>query len=146
MDLNGIVALKGQSGLFRIISKMEYRIIVESLTDKRRMPYTDPFGITILDGLKFYGKYEDEDIMTVFKNIHDMEATHPIPETKADNNTYKQHFILVYPEYDEERLFVSDMKKIYLWYTILKDQINFDEINAADDSEESSEENTEAQN
>src|ERR1035438_9181457 len=123
MDLKNIVGLKGKSGLFKVISSETARVmIVESFEDKKRFPVTDMYGISQLDGTTVYTHDEDTSIklVDIFNNIKEIESQNPVPDPKADPKVLKEYFKLVAPDFDEERVYGSDIKKIISWYIILK--------------------------
>jgi uncharacterized protein DUF6852/uncharacterized protein DUF5606 len=127
MDLKGIVGIKGKSGLFKIISGDKARvIIVESFEDKKRFPATDPYGISQLDTVTVYANDGQINIVDIFQNMLDKESEHPVPDSKVDQKILKDYFKIVAPDYDEDKVYGSDIKKIVSWFHILKEKHYFD--------------------
>ena len=119
MDLKGILAISGHPGLYKLISQAKNSIIVESLTDKTRMPAYASTKISALDDIAIYTDEEEVPLKEVFKNILKKEKGKESISHKASNEEIKSYFEEVLPTYDKDRVYVSDMKKIINWYNIL---------------------------
>lgn len=119
MDLKGILAISGHPGLYKLISQAKNSIIVESLTDKTRMPAYASTKISALDDIAIYTDEEEVPLKEVFKNIFKKEKGKESISHKASNEEIKSYFEEVLPTYDKDRVYVSDMKKIINWYNIL---------------------------
>lgn len=119
MDLKGILAISGHPGLYKLISQAKNSIIVESLTEKTRMPAYASTKISALDDIAIYTDNEEVPLKEVFKSIFDKENGKEAISHKASNEEIKSYFEEVLPTYDKDRVYVSDMKKIINWYNIL---------------------------
>lgn len=119
--------------------------IVRNLADKTtRFISARLHNVTPLESIEVYTTGENVRLHEVFQKMKDNEATTPLADAKkADNNTIKAYFKGIFPEFDEERVYVSDMKKMLKWYDLLKenDLLNFDYLKQ---QEEAGEETTEA--
>lgn len=143
--LKGILAISGQPGLFKLIAESKNNIIVESLETGKRMPAYSTTKISALEDIAIYTDTEDISLKDVFKAIHDKEAGGKSISHKSSGNELKKYFGEVLPDYDRERVYVSDIKKVILWYNILhdKDLLDFSEDDTEgdetnDDNEEES--------
>ncbi|OFX42162.1 MAG: hypothetical protein A2046_10905 [Bacteroidetes bacterium GWA2_30_7] len=123
MDLKGILAISGHQGLFKLISQAKNSIIVESLIDKTRMPAYASTKISALDDIAIYTDEEEVPLKTVLKNMFEKEKGKQSISHKASNDEIKSYFEEILPNYDKDRVYVSDMKKIINWYNILH-QVN----------------------
>jgi len=119
MDLKGILSISGKPGLYKHISQTKNGIIVESLVDKKRMPAYASAKISALEDIAIYTENEDMPLVDVFKKIYESENGKEVLSSKASNDELKAYFGKVLPEYDKERVYVSDLKKIITWYNLL---------------------------
>jgi hypothetical protein len=131
MQYREIVAVTGLSGLFQLIASKQDGAIVRSLEDKStRFVSSRVHNFTPLESIEVFTTGENVNLAEVFKAMLDQEAKTALVGTKADNNAIKSYFKSVFPSFDEDRVYVSDMKKMVKWYTILKsnDLLKFDEV------------------
>ncbi len=127
--LKGILAVSGQGGLFKIVSQAKNSIIVESLIDGKRMPAYATSRISALEDISIFTEDGDVKLYDVFKNISEKEDGGQAISHKASSNDLKNYFEEILPDYDKDRVYVSDMKKVIQWYNLLqeKDVLNFSE-------------------
>lgn len=94
-------------------------------------------NFTPLESIEVFTTGENVNLAEVFKAMDEKAAAHPPVAGKADNNAIKAYFKSVFPEFDEDRVYVSDMKKMVKWFGILKanDLLKFDEILAEGEGE-----------
>ncbi len=128
--LKGILAISGHSGLFKMVSNTKNAIIVESLVDKKRMPAYASFKISALEDIAIFTDEGDVPLKDVFKNIKAKENGEKAISHKASSNELKSYMSEILPNYDEDRVYVSDMKKIFQWYNLLQEQ---DMLNETED-------------
>lgn len=120
MSLEGIVSIAGFGGLFKVISSAKSGIIVESLEDKKRMQAFAHFKISALSEISVYTASGNASLVDVLKNISEKEKKGKTSiDTKADVKELKKYFKEALPDYDEERVYVSDIKKVLNWYNTL---------------------------
>ncbi len=139
--LKGILAVSGQGGLFKIVSQAKNSIIVESLIDGKRMPAYATSRISALEDISIFTEEGDVKLADVFKNISEKEDGGQAISHKASSNDLKNYFEEILPDYDKDRVYVSDMKKVIQWYNLLqeKEVLNFDEEEAATEETKSEE-------
>lgn len=127
--LKGILAISGQPGLFRMITESKNSIIVESLDTGKRMPAYSTSKISALEDIAIYTETEDVPLKDVFKAINEKEDGGAAISHKSSANELKAWFEEVLPEYDKDRVYISDIKKVVQWYNILheKDMLEFTE-------------------
>jgi len=121
MDLTGIISVSGKSGLFKTLSQTKSHIIVESLTDGKRMPVHATQRVSSLEDISIYTMDEDKPLTEVFELLLKKENGKKSISHKEDDDTLKKHFVTVLEDYDQERVYASDIKKFYQWYNILVD-------------------------
>jgi hypothetical protein len=137
MQYREIVAVTGLGGLFQLIASKQDGAIVRSLEDKStKFVSSRVHNFTPLESIEVFTTGDNVNLAEVFKAMQDQEAKTAPVDSKADNNAIKSYFKSVFPTFDEERVYVSDMKKMVKWYAILKsnDLLRFDEV--AEDGQE----------
>jgi hypothetical protein len=121
--LKEILAISGQGGLFKSISQTKNAIIVESLIDGKRMPAYASSRISALEDISIFTDEGDVKLVEVFKRIHEKESGVKTLDAKnVTSDQLKRYFAEVLPEYDRERVYVSDIKKVIAWYNLLVDK------------------------
>lgn len=120
--LKEILSISGKPGLQKLVSNSSNAIIVESLIDGKRFPAYSNAKIIALEDISIYTETEDMPLKDVFKRIYDKEGGKPTVSHKQSNDTIKAYFEEVLPEYDKDRVYVSDMKKIIQWYNLLTEK------------------------
>lgn len=123
--LKGILSISGQPGLFKLVSEAKNSIIVESLLTGKRMPAYSTSKISTLSDISVFTQTGEISLREVFLKIkEDGNAV----EAKASNNEIKNYFETILPEYDHDRVYVSDMKKILQWYALLSENQLLEDI------------------
>lgn len=134
MEYREIVAVTGLGGLFQLLATKSDGAIVRSLDDKStKFISARVHNVTPLESIEIYTTGDNVRLHEVLKTMQDKESSNPMPAGKtADNNAVKAYFKSVFPEFDEERVYVSDMKKMLKWYEILKnnDLLHFEKQEA----------------
>jgi len=144
MKLSEILAINGKAGLFKLISKGKNNFIVESLIDKKRAPAFSHEGISTLDNISVFTYEKDLPLVDVFKAIYTKENGGKAPDISKDNEKLKTYFEEVLPNYDKERVYAHNIKKIVIWYNLLHDENMLDFTEEAEVLEEAGE-NTETE-
>lgn len=127
--LKEILSISGKPGLFKLISNTPNALIVESLLDGKRSPAYSNAKIIALEDISIYTENEDIPLKSVFKRIFEKENGKPAINHKESANTITAYIESVLPEYDKNRVYVSDMRKMIQWYNLLlsKNLLNFEE-------------------
>ncbi len=127
--LKGILAISGHQGLFKHVAESKNHIIVESLDSGKRMPVYSSSKVSALEDIAIYTDTADVPLRDVFKSIAEKEEGGEAISHKSTNDQLKAYFAEVLPEYDKDRVYVSDIRKVILWYNILceKELLDFTE-------------------
>lgn len=144
--LKGIVAISGQPGLYKTVAETRNRIIVESLANGKRFPANPSAKISALEDIAVFTETGELPLKEILKRIYDHEGGGPGMNPKASENLIRKYFEIMVPGYVKEKVYLSDMKKIILWYNILheKGMLDFsDEDEKAEETEVAEEEKTE---
>ena len=122
MKFSEIAALSGKGGLFKVISPTKSGVILESLDgSKKRMIAGVSTKVSVFSEISIYVMDETESVplQEVFKAIHKTYAGEVGLDKKSDPEELKSFFKSILPNYDVDRVYVSDIKKVITWYQIL---------------------------
>jgi hypothetical protein len=119
MDLKEILSISGKPGLFKTIAQTKTGVIIESLTDGKRLQAFASDKISSLGEISIFTKDEDLPLREVFRLIQEKNGDQPAPDAKTDDRALKAFFETILPDYDRERVYVSHMRKLVQWYNIL---------------------------
>ncbi|HUM46291.1 MAG TPA: DUF5606 domain-containing protein [Chitinophagales bacterium] len=153
MEFKDIMSISGLPGLFSLVSTKANGIVVKSMEDgKTQFVSSRIHGISSLDNISVYlNQEETTSLRNVLATMKKQETELPLPDPKSDPATLKGYFKKIVADYDEEKVHVSDMKKMIKWYHLLKqhDSIPAEEeksesTESAEPTEEKSEEKKEA--
>ena len=140
--LKDIMSISGHGGLFKFISQGRAGIIVESLEDQKRMNASASVKISALEDIAIFTDTEDMPLKDVFKAIFDKENGGVAINHKSSADELKNYFAETLADYDRDRVYVSDIKKVINWYNILHklEMLNFDEEEEAKEEVDTEEE------
>jgi hypothetical protein len=135
MNLRGIVAVSGRPGLYKLVGQNKAGYVLESL-DAQKVKIIANISNTKLASLEDITVYgEDEDLKLV-DVLATMASNGSAPDIKSDATALRAFFVQVAPGHDQEKVYVSDMKKIITWYNLLKDLPLFTEEAPALDAQQ----------
>ena len=119
--LKTILSISGKSGLYKLVSQGKNMLIVESLTDKKRMPAYGTDKMISLGDIAMYTDEDDVPLQEVFLSIKKKENAQPIAlDIKtATPDELRQYMGEVLPNFDRDRVHLSDIKKLIAWYNLL---------------------------
>ncbi|MBS1588056.1 MAG: DUF5606 domain-containing protein [Bacteroidetes bacterium] len=142
MDYREIVSVTGIGGLFQLMATKSDGAIVRNLADKAtKFIPARLHNVTPLESIEVYTTGDNVRLHHVFEQMKQNSSV-PMPDPKkADNGSIKAYFKEVFPQMDEDRVYVSDQKKMLKWFEILKanDLLNFDFYNQPEAEAESTE-------
>ena len=121
--LKDIMSISGHGGLFKFISKARNGIIVENLETKKRIQAFATMKVSSLEDIAIFTDDEEIKLVEVMKKIFGKEGGKPCIDHKSDPAKLKSYFEEVLPDYNRERVYFSDIKKVVHWYNLL---IQFD--------------------
>jgi len=146
MDMKDIMAISGKPGLYKFVAHGRNAIIVENIETGKRTSAFSSEKINSLEEISVFTHEKDIPLKEVFKAIFDKEDGKESISPKSDPKELKEYFAEVVPDYNRERVYVSDIKKIISWYNLLQknDMLSFpEEKEKAEESEEKSASETE---
>lgn len=129
MDLKDILSIAGKPGLFKNIGQAKSGVIVESLIDGKRFPAFAHERISSLAEISVFTYEDDIPLNDVFKKIYEKFEGKEGIDPKASGKELKAFMKEVLPDYDEDRVYTSDIKKMVSWYNLLlsKGMVEFTE-------------------
>jgi hypothetical protein len=119
MNLTGIIAISGKPGLFKVVTQGKNSIIVESLIDNKRFPAYASDRISALEDISIYTYEEDAPLKDILSAIYKKENGKECPSHKEDMKVLQSYVLEILPNYDQERVYPSDLKKLFQWYNLL---------------------------
>ncbi len=119
--LKNILSVTGKPGLYKLVSQGNNMLIVESLLDGKRMPTYARDKIVSLGEISMYTMGDDIALSEVLTKLGEKEGLKVVSfdPKKADNDQLRDFFAEVLPEYDRDRVYPSDIRKLIQWYNIL---------------------------
>lgn len=123
MDLTKIISISGKPGLYMVKSQAVGKIIVESLLDGKCVPAFARDRMSSLEEISIFSTDEDRPLKEVFKMVHDTMGDQVDFDYKnASGDELRKKFASVMPDYDEEAVYPSDIRKVFAWYQLLNDK------------------------
>ena len=120
MSLQKILAISGKPGLFELKLQTRTGFVAESLIDGKKITVGMKSNVSLLSEIAVYTYNEEVKLAEVFKAIATKENEGPAISHKEDNSVLVSYFREVMPEFDEDRVYPSDIKKILNWYNMLQ--------------------------
>ena len=138
MELKDFISVAGKSGLHTIVGKSKNNVIVESLKDKKRFPIFNTNKISGLSDISIY-TYDEEILLSeLFDRIQKKYKKEAAISHLESAEELKKVFEELVPNYDQEQVYNSDIKKVFQWYNILHDTDNLIKEELKEEKKESS--------
>jgi hypothetical protein len=116
MDLSKIITVAGKQGLFRVVAQGRQALIVESLMDGKRMPIHASVRVSSLEEISMFTTGDDVPLSQVLEKLHEVEKGKATLDPKEDTDKLFAKLGEALPEHDRERIYPSDVKKLFAWY------------------------------
>lgn len=136
IQLKDIMSISGKGGLFKFIAQARNGIVVESLDDQKRHVAPATARISSLEDIAIFTMDEEVALADIFFKIHEQTEGKETLSHKASADELKVYFEELVPEYDEERVYVSDIKKVVQWYNQLQQHGLLEVIDKEEDEAE----------
>lgn len=144
MSLDKILAIGGKPGLYKLVTQTRTGFVAESLLDNKRITVGMRSNVSILSEIAIYTLEEELPLREVFLKIQEKENGEKTSiGHKEEKIKLEEYFFEVLPDYDEDRVYASDIKKVIQWYNILHDNGITDFSSTEDSPLEDSTEETE---
>jgi len=150
MKLDDLVAVSGMSGVFRLAANRNNGLIIEDLdSGKRKFASSRKHQFTPLASIAIFTYEDSTELKTVLRNMMNQMDSNPVVKTSDSSKVLHEYFRKILPEYDEDKVHTSDIKKLIKWFNYLNERKMIDMIDeepepTEEDSEETVEEVNEA--
>lgn len=142
MSLDKIISVAGKPGLFEILTQTRTGVLAQSLIDGKKITVSARENVSLLSEIAIYTLTEEMPLGKVFQKISDHFSGAVALSHKSSKDELEEFFFEVLPEYDEDRVYASDIKKVVQWYNLLIDKgltdftVKESEVQAQEQSEE----------
>ena len=141
IGLDKILSISGKPGLFKVVTQTRTGFIAESLIDKKKVNVNIHSNVSILSEIAVYTLSEELPLKEVLKKVMEKENGQPTSISHKDSkDILEEYFFGVLPDYDEDRVYASDIKKIVQWYNLLQKHDLLSALEAEDDDKRTDEE------
>ena len=120
MNLEGIINVAGKPGLYKVISKGNKKVIVESFIDGKKSPLYSDNQANMLEEIGIYTYNDTKPLSEIFDNIAKKEKGEQALNHKSSTKQLTIYFREILADYDEERVYISDIKKVIQWYNSMQ--------------------------
>jgi hypothetical protein len=129
MGLDTILAISEKPGLYKLVTQTRGGLIAESLVDGKRISVSLRNNISLLSEIAIFTLTEEKPLREVFLKIKEKENGEKTSVNhKGSKDAIEEYFFEILPDYDEDRVYVSDIKKVIRWYNLLHENKLLDEL------------------
>ena len=128
-NLDKILTITGRPGLFKMVAQTRKGVIAVSLSDQKKIVTNIRHQVNVLSEIRVFGLKDEMPISDIFERIYQLEKGQPARlKPKACKEELESYFFEVFQDYDKDRVYGSDIKKIIKWYNLLLDsnELKFD--------------------
>jgi hypothetical protein len=138
IELEKIISVSGKPGIFMLVSGSRNTIIAESLLDGKKQPIHATQRVSSLSDISIFTLEEDVPLKEVFEKMKAHYNSGAAIDHKSEGNVLRKEITKFLPTYDAERVYDSDLRKLFNWYNLLqsKDMLDFTEAPAAEEEVE----------
>ena len=119
MSLEKILSISGKPGLYQLKTQTRTGLLAESLIDGKKVTVNTRQNVSLLSEIAIYTLTEEVPLREIFKKIAEKENGGEAISHKSSKDELEEYFFEVLPDYDEDRVYPSDIKKIVQWYNLL---------------------------
>jgi hypothetical protein len=134
-ELEKILSVSGKSGIFQLIAGGKSSLVVESLVDGKRLAIPPTQRVSSLSDITMFTLEDDMPLQSIFENAKNVYQGGPAPDHKSDSATLRKAMKAILPNYDAERVYDSDIRKLLQWYNILQSKNMLDFATAEEPAE-----------
>ena len=120
MQLEKIISISGKPGLFRLVSQLRNGFIIEDVITKKKISISNTSQVSLLDNISMFTFDDEVPLFEVFGNIAKKEDYKKTISHKSTSEVLRGFMAEVLPNYDVERVYDSDIKKLAQWYNLLQ--------------------------
>ena len=135
MSLEKILTISGKPGLYQLQNQTRNGFIATSLIDGKKISVSARQNVSILAEIAIYTLTKELPLSEVLTKIFDKEKGGEAISHKSTKDELEEYFFEILPDYDEDRVYINDMKKFFNWYNLLCDYAFFEREKKETDSE-----------
>lgn len=136
MSLDKVLSIAGKPGLYILVTQTRGGFVAESLLDKKRLSVGVQQNVSVLSEIAIYTLTEEVPLKDVFEKIKKKENGQKTSvKPKDSKDKLEEYFFEVLPDYDEDRVYASDIKKVVQWYNLLQEHNMLSDIESENESE-----------
>lgn len=135
MKLEKIISISGKPGLYKLVSQLRNGFIIEDVTTKKKISIGNNSQVSLLDNIAMFTTETEVPLFDVFHNIAKSNGYEKTISHKSSDDELRTFMEQALENYDKERVYVSDIKKLAQWYNILQKAGYITEESFVSDSE-----------
>jgi len=125
MNLKDVLAISGAQGLYTMVNSRGNGLLVQGLNGGKTQFFSmRKHQFTPMETVAIYTMSDTIELKTVFERMLDQVEENPPADTKGSKGQIEDYFASIVPDYDEDRVYISDMKKVIKWFNILHENGN----------------------
>ena len=141
MSLDKILSIAGKPGLFKLVTQTRGGFVAESLIDNKRLSVSVQQNVSVLSEIAIYTLTEEVPLKQVFEKIKAKEnGQQTSVKPKDSKDKLEEYFFDVLPDYDEDRVYASDIKKVVQWYNLLQQHNMLNDLGSEKEEDNTSDE------
>ncbi len=123
MKLEKYIAVSGMSGLFKLVNTRNNGILIEDFdTNNTKFVSTRKHQFTPLGTIALYTNDDSVELQKVFKSMYELKDEIGLVDLNSNSSELRDYFVKVLPDYDPDRVHISDIKKVIKWYNFLEER------------------------
>lgn len=119
MNIDKVISISGKPGLYTLVTQSKGGFIAENLDNNRKTSVPASASVSLLSNIAIYTLTDEVPLVEVFKRIFEKENGGKAIDHKSSEKELRNYMAEVLPDYDEDRVYKSDLKKLFQWYNIL---------------------------
>lgn len=117
--LKRILSISGKPGLYKLVNQGKNMLIVENLANGKRLPAYARDKVVSLGDIAIYTNDADVPLGDVLEKVKEATEGQPVDTKSMDDTQIREYFKTILPEYDEDRVYTTDIRKLFSWYNQL---------------------------
>lgn len=119
MGLEKILSISGKPGLFELTAQTRGGFVAKSITDGKKLAVNVRNNVSLLSEIAIYTYTEEVPLGEIFQKIYEKENGGKAIDHKSSKQELENYFAEILPDYDADRVYQSDIKKVLQWYNLL---------------------------
>lgn len=119
MKIDKVISISGKPGLYTLVTQSSNGFIAENLDSNKKTSVPASANVSLLNNIAIYTQTEEVPLADVFKKIFEKENGGEAINHRSSEKELRDYMSEVLPDYDEDRVYKSDLKKLFQWYNIL---------------------------